>query len=118
MAWRKHASKLPAPLQEFREAEWPPVDGECLGHYTCRGNGYGTDCVPRYGEYCGQLCYEALARDYPDQPEILTRAKASDAFTRFHQARLSWFGEGTDEWLTEFCEGHSDFGAIRHGNPP
>lgn len=34
MAWRKHAEIFPAPLREFREPEWPPVPGECLGAYT------------------------------------------------------------------------------------
>ena len=40
MAWRKAADPFPAPLQRFREADWPPVPGECLGHYSCRGEGY------------------------------------------------------------------------------
>src|SRR5260221_881026 len=103
MAWRKHAGKLPAPLREFVEAEWPPVPGECLGHYTCRSALETGDCRPRDGEYCGQACYEALARDHGT--EALANAKAADAFTRFHQARLNWFGEGTEGWMDEFCDG-------------
>ena len=110
MAWRKAgADPFPAPLRCFREEDWPPVEGECLGHYACRGEGYGADCVPRAGEFCGQVCYGVLARDYLDRPEVLAAAKRADAFTRYHQARLSWLGEDHPGYADEFIDGD------RHG---
>jgi hypothetical protein len=110
MAWRKApGDAFPAPLRVFREAEWPPVEGECLGHYGCRGEGYDGDCVPREGEFCAQACYEMLARDHPDRPEVLAAAKSADAFTRYHQARLAWLGEDHPDWIGEFFDGD------RHG---
>jgi hypothetical protein len=93
---------FPTPLQKFIESEWPPVEAECLTHYACRGRGYTEDCVPRPGEFCGQLCYESLARDYPDRPELLARAKLADAFERFHQARLNWLGKDHPLYMEEF----------------
>jgi len=109
MAWRKAADPFPAPLRCFREADWPPVPGECLEHYSCRGNGYEGDCVPRPGEPCGAACYAMLARDYLDRPEVLAAAQRADAFTRYHQARLSWLGEDHPGWIEEFFDGD------RHG---
>jgi hypothetical protein len=103
-------------LQEFREADWPQVPGECLGHYSCRGEGYSADCVPRPGEFCGQLCYEHLAADYPGQPDILVRAKAADAYTRFHRARLAWVKGDDEAWMTEFLS--SRYHEIRYGKGP
>jgi hypothetical protein len=76
VAWRKAADPFPAPLRCFREADWPPVPGECLGHYTCRRNGYGGDCGPRPGEPCGQACYAMLAREYPGPPRGAGRCEA------------------------------------------
>lgn len=114
MAWRKHAETLPARLREFREADWPPVPGECLGHYACRGEGYDRDCVPRPGEQCWQACYDRLAADYAPRPEVLAAAKRADAYTRFSQARLDWFGEFSDGWLTEFLDGMGIDDAIRY----
>jgi hypothetical protein len=58
---------FPGPLAEFAAEDWPPVEGECLGHYACRGEGYEAACAPRPGEFCGQACYESLARDFPDR---------------------------------------------------
>jgi hypothetical protein len=111
MAWRKTARDLfPAPLRQFREADWPPVEGECLEHYSgCHADGYEAACVPPPGQSCGQACYEMLARDYPGQPEVLAAAKRADAFTRYHQARLSWLGEDHPDYLEEFFDGD------RHG---
>jgi hypothetical protein len=105
VAWRKQSDPFPAPLRAFRESEWPPADGECLGHYACRADGYAADCAPRPGESCGQACYESLAREYPERPEVLAAARSADAFTRFHQARLNWLGEDSPEWITEFFDG-------------
>lgn len=109
MAWRRgHEDQFPAPLREFREEDWPRVPGEHLGHYWCCGP--APEPAPEPGEYCGQRCYESLARDYPDRPELLERAKLSDAYERFHQARLNWLGEDHPLWLEEFLEG----GGVRH----
>ncbi len=99
---KKAADLFPGPLAEFHEEDWPQLEGECLGHYTCHGAGYGTECVPRPGEYCGQLCYESYERDYPDEPERLAAVKCSDAYTRWHQARLNWLGKDHPMWFEEF----------------
>ena len=96
---------FPAPLREFREEDWPPVEGECLGRYACRGRGYEEDCTPRPGESCGQRCYEMLARDYPDRPAMLASRKRADAHTRFHRARLSWLGKDHPLYVEEFIDG-------------
>jgi hypothetical protein len=96
---------FPGPLAEFHEEDWPPVEGECLGHYACRANGYSEDCAPRPGEFCGQLCYESLARDFPGRPGLLARAKAADAYTRYRLARLNWLGEDHPAWFTEWLDG-------------
>jgi hypothetical protein len=101
------------PLAEFCEEDWPPVEGECLTHYACHGAGYGADCVPRPGEFCGQLCYEHLARDYPDRPGLLADAKRADAYQRWHRARLNWLGEDHPLWFKEFL--NSDYRQIRYG---
>jgi len=111
--WKREPDLFPAPLREFVESEWPPVEGECLTHYGCHGEGYGTDCVPRPGEYCGQLCYEHLAAEYPGEPEILARARSADAYTRFHQARLAWVEGDEEAWMTEFLS--SRHHEIRYG---
>lgn len=113
--WKRDDDPFPAPLREFVESEWPPMPGECLGHYACRGQGYSTDCVPRDGEFCAQRCYEHLAADYPDQPDILVRARASDAYKRFHQARLAWVKGDDEAWMAEFLS--SRFHQIRYGRP-
>jgi len=112
---RARASEFPAPLREFREEDWPPVPDECLEHYACRGEGYEAECVPRAGEYCGQLCYEALARDYPGEPELLARFKAADAYTRYRMARLSWLGEDHPEHFAEWLAGLGPEHEIRYG---
>jgi hypothetical protein len=114
MAWRKQHERFPAPLRQFIEAEWPPVDGECLGGYSCRANGYGQDCAPMPGAPCGQACYDHLAGKYPDRPEILAAAKKSDAYERYHRARLNWIGDDGDGWLTEFIDGHRVHNKIRY----
>jgi len=114
---RGRRDPFPAPLREFAESEWPPVDGECLEHYACRGEGYEADCCPRPGEYCGQLCYESLALDYPGRPELLARAKAADAYERFHQARLNWLGEDHPAWFEEFLNGSGARHEIQYGKP-
>lgn len=113
--WLSGGDSFPAPLQEFREAEWPAVPGECLGHYACHGQGYGADCVPRDGEFCGQLHYEMLARDYPGRPGMLARAKLADACERFHRARLNWLGEDHPLWMEEFLDASGVRHRIRYG---
>jgi hypothetical protein len=113
VAWRKRTDRFPAPLREFREEDWPRVPGECLGHYTCRSPLEGGDCAPPPGSYCGQACYEMLARDHGT--EALANAKRADAFTRYHQARLAWLGEYSPEWITEFYEG-DEHHAIRYAH--
>ncbi len=123
---RRRQDPFPAPLREFVASEWPPVEGECLGHYACRGRGYEEDCVPRPGEFCGQACYEHLAAEYPDRPEMLAAAKRADAFTRYHAARLGWLGEDRPGWFAEFLDGCGRHHEIRYapvraedgGGPP
>jgi hypothetical protein len=111
--WRHRPDPFPGPLQEFHEADWPPVEGECLEYYACHGAGYGGLCVPRPGEFCGQLHYESLARDFPDRPELLTAAKSADACQRFNQARLSWLGEDHPQHFTEMIDGWGRYAQIR-----
>lgn len=111
--WRRRPDPFPAPLQDFREEDWPPVDGECLEHYGCHGAGYAAGCVPRPGEFCGQLHYESLARDYPARPELLAAAKAADACQRFYQARLNWLGEDHPDHFTEMLAGWDAYAQIR-----
>jgi hypothetical protein len=101
--WREQPDPFPVPLREFREEEWPPVPGECLGWYACRGEGYDGPCVPRPGEPCGQRCHDRLALECA--PEVLAAAKAADAFTRYHKARLAWLGKDHPGWLDEFIDG-------------
>ncbi len=113
--WKRDEGPFPAPLREFVESEWPQIEGECLGHYACHGEGYGADCCPRPGEYCGQLHYEALARDYPDRPEMLERAKLGDSYERFHRARLNWLGEDHPLWMEEFLDGSGVRYRLRYG---
>jgi hypothetical protein len=113
--WKHEPDLFPAPLREFVESEWPPVEGECLTHYGCHGQGYGMDCVPREGEPCGQRHYESLTRDYPDRPELLERALAADRYTRFHQARLAWVEGDEVAWMEEFLS--SRYHEIRYGRP-
>jgi hypothetical protein len=110
----KPEDKFPAPLRQFHEGDWPPVEGECLGVYTCRANGYGEPCAPRPGELCGQRCYGQLAADYPDRPEVLAANKTADAYQRFHQARLSWLGKDSDAYVDEFLEGFRAGDQIRY----
>lgn len=114
MAWRRRLElPFPGPLAEFREADWPPVEGECLEHYACNyGTGYTKPCAPRPGEFCGQLCYESLA----DEPELLARAKAADAYARWKRARLGWLGEDHPRWLEEFLDSREH--EIRYGPRP
>lgn len=106
MAWRKAArDQVPGPLRQFREADWPPVPGECLGHYGCRSDGYAGACAPRPGEQCGGACYARLASEHPGRPDILAAARTADAFTRYHQARLSWLGEDHPDYVDELFDG-------------
>jgi hypothetical protein len=115
MAWRKPGpDPFPAPLRGFREQDWPPVEGECLGHYACRGEGYERPCVPRPGEACGQRCYELLAAEHGGRPEVLAAARRADAYERFHRARLSWLGEGTGGYAGEMIEGWQAGDRIRY----
>jgi hypothetical protein len=107
VAWRKAADPFPAPLRCFREEDWPPVPGEHLGHYWCCAP--APDPAPEPGEACGDRCYALLAREYPGRPEVLAAARRADAFTRYHQARLSWLGEDHPGWIEEFFDGD------RHG---
>lgn len=108
---------FPGSLAEFREEDWPQVPGECLGHYGCHGEGYGTDCVPRPGEFCGQLHYESLEQEIrADRPELLERALLGDAYERFHRARLNWIGEDSQEaWMDEFLGGSGVRHRMRYG---
>jgi hypothetical protein len=118
VARRKDANPFPPPLNEFREEDWPPVEGECLGHYACRGLGYGVECVPRLGEYCGQLHYEMLTRDHPDDPGMLARAKRADAWTRFRQAQLAHLGEDHPLYFDLFIDTFHAYEEIRYGERP
>lgn len=96
------------------ESEWPAVPGECLISYGCYGQGYGAACTPRDGEYCGQLHYEMLVRDFGGRPGLLARAKRIDAFTRWKLARCGWLGEDHPLWLAEFFNGQEH--EIRYGH--
>jgi hypothetical protein len=83
------------------ESEWPPVEGECLGHYGCNyGTGYTAPCSPRQGEFCGELHYAMVARDHP---HLLAATLAADACMRWRLARLNWLGEDHPDWLAEYC---------------
>jgi hypothetical protein len=108
---------FPVPLQEFCEQEWPPVEGECLGHYACRGEGYWGECVPRLGEFCGQRSYEMITRDHPGDTAMLARWKRADAYTRFGQARLNWLGKDHPDYLAEFLDSCGTAHQIRYGRP-
>jgi len=112
VAWRKAADPFPAPLRVFREELWPPVPGEHLGHYWCCGP--SPDPVPEPGEVCGDRCYAMLACKYPDRPEVVAAAKASDAYTRFHGARLSWLAEDIGGYLDEMIAGWREHDRIRY----
>jgi hypothetical protein len=114
MARRRREDVFPGPLAEFREQDWPPVEGECLRHYACRDGGYDGDCVSLEGP-CGWRTYAMLARDHPDEPEMAERARRADAYTRWRRARLSWLGEGHPEYLREWVAGLDDGHAIRYG---
>ena len=93
--WRKVRDSFPSPLAEFVAAEWlEPVEGECLDHYACWGRGYGEDCAPRPGEWCGQQFYEAYPRHAAAQRE-------KDARARWRKARLSWLGEDHPDYEAE-----------------
>ena len=92
MAWRKATrDQFPAPLRLFRERDWPAVPGEHLGHYWCCAP--DPQPAPEPGETCGARCYASLA------------AKSADAFTRYHQARLSWLGEDHPDYVDELFDG-------------
>ena len=112
MRRRVLASEFPAPLQVFREEDWPPVEGECLRHYACRDAGYAADCVSTGGP-CGWRSYAMIERDHPDRPEMLARWKRADAYTRWKQARLDWLGKDHPRWFDEFLDSREH--EIRYG---
>jgi hypothetical protein len=99
---RRQEDLFPAPLREFTESEWPPVAGECLGIFSCHGEGYGSDCVPRPGEQCADAYYAMLERDCPGRPDVMAAAKRAAAYIRWKEARLSWLGKDHPGWLEEF----------------
>ena len=78
------------------------MPGECLGIFSCHGEGYDNDCVPRPGEQCGDRYYAMLARDCPDRPDVIAAAKRADAYIRWKEARLNWLGKDHPDWLEEF----------------
>jgi hypothetical protein len=114
--WRRQ-ELFPAPLAEFEEAEWPPVEGECLKVYACRRGGYDGPCVPDGA--CGSRFYGALERDYPpgEAAVIAARYRRADAWERFRQARMSWLGEDHPEYVGEMIEGWREQDRIRRGRP-
>ncbi len=93
---RRRQDPVPAPLREFVPGEWPPVENECMGHYSCRGLGYEEPCVPRPGEPCGARFYEAVT-----DPERVAAQRVRDARVRWRQARLSWLGEDHPDYAAE-----------------
>lgn len=97
MARHRAQDVFPGPLREFPEAGWPPVPGECLGHYGCRAAGYGAVCVPQAGQACGDAHYASLA-----EPGQAVQARRRDARVRWRLARMSWLGEDHPAWLDEF----------------
>jgi hypothetical protein len=106
MAWRKRAEMFPAPLREFREADWPPADGECLGIYTCRGLGYESECVSLDGP-CGWRFYADRGDD-----DVTRRQRQTEALIRFRQARMNWLARAVGEdhplWMDEFVRSLGD----------
>ena len=111
--WKREPDLFPGPLREFVESEWPQLEGECLGHYGCHGEGYEVDCVPRPGEYCGQRSYEMIERDHPGDSAMLARWRRADAYKRFHQERLAWVKDDDEAWMTEFLSSREH--EIRYG---
>lgn len=97
MARHRAQDVFPAPLREFREEDWPPIPGECLGCYGCLGWawGYEGECRPPLGEACGDRCYAA----FPDQAADRRRR---DALHRWRTARMGWLGEDHPAWIDEF----------------
>jgi hypothetical protein len=55
-----------------------------------------------------------LARDHPDRPEVLAAAKTSDAYERFHRARMNWLGEDSDGYVDEMIAGWQWGDTIRY----
>ena len=118
MAWRKTADPFPGPLREFREEDWPPVDGECLSHYSCRDRGYGEECVS-IGGPCGWRSYAMIITDFPGDVAMLARWRRADAYTRWRKARLGWLassiGEDDPRYVEEWVAGMDDGHEIRYG---
>lgn len=118
MAWRKQADPFPAPLRAFREEDWPPVEGECLGCYACRDAGYDADCVSLGGP-CGWRFYAAIADYPPGEAALLTaRNRRADAVHRWAQARLNWLGEDHPDWAAEWIAGWQAEDRARYGRAP
>ena len=113
--WRDRGGLFPAPLEHFREEDWPPVVGECLEIYACRAAGYGQDCAAEDAP-CGWRTYAAFERDYPPDraAELTRRYREADAYQRFTQARLAWIGEDHDLYLQVYLDGCGVAAGIRH----
>lgn len=105
--WLDRGARAPARLMRFDPAQWPPVPGECLGRFACRGEGYGAPCVPVPGEECGDRFY---FRHVP--PERAEAERRTDAVYRWRQARLAWLGKDHPAYAEE------RFGAGRRGGDP
>jgi hypothetical protein len=87
-------------LIRFVESEWPQVDGECLGQWACREDGYGVPYVSWSGP-CGWRHYEA----YADRPDILARSAHDHAMVRWRQARVNWLKDRGLDWVDVWIGG-------------
>jgi hypothetical protein len=95
-------SGMPIELAVFEEEDWPPVEGECLGVYTC---GYWTSGFP----YAGQCvpppdgCGAFFRGEHQGDPDVLAECRRRDAEIRWRQARYAWLHEHelvtVDEWV-------------------
>ena len=114
--WRERDGLFPPHLQHFREQDWPPAEGECLGIYACRHLGYETECTSLDGP-CGWRTYAAFERDYPPAVAagLTRRYRRGDAYERFNAARLAWLGEDHPLWLVVFLDAAGEGADIRRG---
>jgi len=105
--WLSRGERAPARLLRFDPAQWPPVAGECLGRFACRGEGYSTACVPVAGEECGDRFY--FRHVAPGRAEAERR---KDAAYRWRRARLAWLGKDHPGYPDEF------FDSLHRGEDP
>ncbi len=95
-------------MREFGEAEWGPVEGECLGRFACRAvrGEWGGECVPPPGEACGDHFYAACP------PGRVAAERRADAVYRWRMARMSYLGEDHPAWLAEWLAWMQDMDPV------